>query len=119
MIHNDYVHLSPPCNQAEAKNFILEDNFHYPHKLILLESFIRTLLKDNEPTSWKYLLEAWATGYICGYLDVGVDVLDKCGDEMVKAWYNKAIRRDKGGLDKSRTKRTGRLQPGGGQVRQS
>ena len=48
---------------------------------------------------------------LSGYLDVPLDALDSCPDEAVKEWFNEAIRRDKGGLDKSITKRTGRLPP--------
>ncbi|PGH03513.1 hypothetical protein AJ79_07348 [Helicocarpus griseus UAMH5409] len=111
VLYPSYVEIAPPAVQRNvdtSKFFCKERNFYYPDKVVLLESMIRTLLKDEEPTMWKSLLTAWAVSYICGYLDVSLDALDECDDENVKTWYNKEIRRDLGGLDKTRNKRTGR-----------
>lgn len=110
MLHPSFVEITPPVQQKAdtAKFFCKNSNFYYPDKLVLLESMIKTLLKEEQPTTWRSLLTAWAVSYICGYLDVCVDALDGCEDENVKEWYNAAIRRDQGGLDRTRNKRTGR-----------
>jgi hypothetical protein len=35
--------------------------------------------------------------------------LDSCEDEAVKSWFNKAINRENGGIDRSVTKRKGKV----------
>lgn len=115
VLRPSFVEIAPPVGLQQkvdaAPEFFRKDddgNFYYPDKLVLLESMIKTLLKEEQPTMWKSLLTAWAVSYICGYLDVGVDALDGCEDENVRVWYNAAIRRDQGGLDQTRNIRTGR-----------
>jgi hypothetical protein len=110
MLRPSFVEIAPPVQHEvdPAKFFRKGGNFYYPNKLVLLESMIKTLLKEEQPTTWETLLTAWAVSYICGYLDVDIDALDGCDDENVKAWYNAALRRDQGGLDRTWTKRRGR-----------
>lgn len=115
MVRPEYVDISPPvgpqeerATQADGKWFRKDNNFYYPDKIILLESMIRTLLKEEQPKMWKSTLEAWAVSDIRGYLDVELDALAVCEDEDVKTWYNAAIKRDQRGLDRTKNRRTGR-----------
>lgn len=111
LLRSDYVELDIPQGSTSAGGFDSQDGiFHYPNKLVLLASVIRTLLKEK-PSYWKSLLTAWAISFICGHLDVSLDALDGCPNDDVKDWFNKTIRRGQGGLDKSITKRTGRPLP--------
>jgi hypothetical protein len=127
LLRSAYVHLSPPsaaeiatAPHLPAQQFFVDGNLYYPNKVVLLESFIRVTLKEeNEGEgvyNWSELLGAWAISYIYGMLNVDVDALDACEDEAVKDWYNKNIRRDEGGLNREINKRTGRKErvPGDG-----
>ncbi|KAI1937594.1 hypothetical protein LOZ58_000283 [Ophidiomyces ophidiicola] len=115
LIRAHYVDLAPPKHLGDIAGgqFTRVRNFYYPGKLVLLKSFIAALLNNKAAaataTTWDIILETWAVSYLCGYLDVGVDAFDSCPDNSIKDWYNHAIRRDRGGLDRSITKRTGRL----------
>ena len=120
LLRSSYVHLSPPSDDAEiatathqrTQQFFIHGNLYYPDKVMLLESFIRVALKEEKEGeglyNWSELLGAWAISYICGMLNVDVDALDACEDEAVKDWYNKNIRREQGGLDRTINKWMGR-----------
>jgi hypothetical protein len=121
LLQSRYVHLSPPSAAQistapclPTQPFFVNGNLCYPNKVVLLESFIRLILEEKSSMhNWSGLLTAWAISYICGALNVGVDALDTCEDEGVKSWYNKNIRRDKGGLNRAINKRTGRMMKSG------
>ncbi|KAI9770577.1 MAG: hypothetical protein M1840_003167 [Geoglossum simile] len=121
LLQSHSVHLSPPsavqistAPHLLTEQFSVRGNLYYPNKVMLLGSFIRVLLVEEAAGgiihSWALLLGAWAISYICGMLDVGVDALDTCEDERVRAWYNKNIRRDQGGLNRAINKRAGRME---------
>lgn len=108
LLRPEYVDIALPvgpqeehATEADGKWFRRDDNLYYPEKIVLLERLIRTLLKEVQPTMWKTILRGWSVGYICGYIDVELDALDGCENEDVKTWYNSAIRRDQGGLDRT------------------
>jgi hypothetical protein len=107
LLQSDYVHLRPPLDDAAAINnglFHTRSDFYWPNKILLLESFIRTLLQDG-PSMWELTLTCWAITYVYGTLEVEANALDNCGDENVIAWFNNIIKRGQGGLDKTCTKR--------------
>jgi hypothetical protein len=58
----------------------------------------------REPRSGRIKGRVWP----CGPSVREVDALDDCEDEAVKDWYNKSIRRDQGGLDRTINKWMGR-----------
>jgi len=81
---------------------------YYPDKTLLLESFIKTLLKTPMGT-WRSSLTTWAICYVYSMLGVEDSALDFCGDEKVIEWFNENIRRSTGGIDRTTvTKRFGR-----------
>jgi hypothetical protein len=120
LVQSRYAHLSPPGSATQiptaphlpTQPFFVIHNFCYPNKVVLLESFIRVILEEEEAGMedyWSGLLSAWAISYICGHLDVALDALDTCEDEGVRNWFNKNIYRDQGGL-REINKRTGRVE---------
>ena len=119
LLQSRYVHLSPPsaaqistAPHLPTQQFFVNGNLYYPNKVVLSESFIRVALEEKAAGmyNWSGLLSAWAISYICGELNVGVDALDTCGDEGVRDWYNKNIRRDQGGLNRIINKRVSRME---------
>ncbi|KAF1963105.1 hypothetical protein CC80DRAFT_434559 [Byssothecium circinans] len=110
LLRSTYVGLSPPNDLSSMQRFYCDRNLYYPDKALLLESIIRTLLKDS-PGIWHETLGAWAISYIYGIVMVEDTILDSCDDESVRLWFNENIRRGKGGLDRTTvTKRVGRGQ---------
>jgi len=119
LLRSHYVHLSPPsatqilaAPHLSLQNFFVNGNLYYPNKVVLLESFSRVILEEKEAGTYNCsgLLSVWAISYVCGLLGVDVDALDNCEDKGVRDWYNKAIRRDQGGLNREINKRTGRVE---------
>lgn len=126
LLQSSYVHLCPPpdpassvglsqtlpANSAISPHFYAENNLYYPDKVTLLESFIKVILDDKDTgylRMWHTLLGGWAVSYVYGQLNVANDALDGCEDADVREWFNKAIHRARGGLDRSITKRHGRV----------
>ncbi|KAM6524647.1 hypothetical protein FALCPG4_010255 [Fusarium falciforme] len=85
-------------------------NILYPDAESLLESFVRTLVKEPKMGGWVSSLRMWAITHLYGDLMLGDDVLDSCDDEEAKAWFNQRIRRYSGGIDRvTCTKRLGKV----------
>ncbi|KAM6515471.1 hypothetical protein FSOLCH5_009696 [Fusarium solani] len=85
-------------------------NILYPDAELLLESFVRTLVKEPKMGGWVSSLRMWAITHLYGDLMLGDDVLDSCDDEEAKAWFNQRIRRYSGGIDRvTCTKRLGKV----------
>ena len=115
LLRSAYVGLSPPPPHSQAdtssstQRFYCEENYYFPDKALLMESFIKTLLQEDSPSSWRLLLTCWTISYMYGLKDVKDTVLDTCDDETVKKWFNEKIRRGKGGIDKTTvSKRVGK-----------
>jgi len=108
LLRSTYVGLSPPNDLSSMQRFYCHETLYYPNSALLLESFIRTLLRDS-PGFWRDLLEGWSISYIYGILMVEDTVLDSCDEESIRLWFNENIRRGKGGLDRTTvTKRVGK-----------
>jgi hypothetical protein len=100
LLQSSYVEMRPPTDALSLQQFTCHKNLYYPNKVTLLESFIKTLLKDSL-NLWRSLLACWAISYVYGILMVDDDALDSCEDANVRGWFNEAIRRGKGGLDRT------------------
>jgi len=109
LIRSSYVDLSPPSNPQSMQRFHRDQSLYYPDKVLLLESFVKTLLKDSPTSRWQSTLRVWAISYMYGILMMENSSLDSCEDEAVKSWFNKAINRENGGLDRTVTKRKGKV----------
>ncbi|KAI9652309.1 MAG: hypothetical protein M1829_001680 [Trizodia sp. TS-e1964] len=110
LLRSAYIGLSPPSDPSSLQRYSCQKNICYPDKTLLLESFIRTLLKDSDGY-WRNSLGTWAISYIYGAMMLDETVLDSCDDEGVRLWFNEHIYRGKGGLDRGVTKRLGKGQP--------
>ncbi|KAM4056778.1 hypothetical protein HRG_003643 [Hirsutella rhossiliensis] len=87
-----------------------DGNILYPDSSLLLRSFVQTLVREPVAGTWTSSLCMWAISYVYGELILDDDVLDSCGDEEAKAWFNERIRRFSGGIDGvTCTKRLGRV----------
>lgn len=107
LLPSSYAHIS--TTSIPKDRFIHEDNFFYPDAPLLLESFVRTIVKEPEMSQWTSNLEMWAITYLYGDLMLDDGVLDSCDDEEVKAWFNENIQREEGGMDRiTCTKRLGK-----------
>ena len=109
LIRSSYVDLSPPSNPQSMQRFHRDQNLYYPDKVLLLESFVKTLLKDSPTSSWQLTLQVWAISYMYGILMMENSSLDSCEGGAVRLWFNKAINRENGGLDRTVTKRKGKV----------
>ncbi|KAI1508131.1 hypothetical protein KJE20_03456 [Pyrenophora tritici-repentis] len=65
LLRSTYVGIRPPSDPESMQRFSCNDNLYYPDAVLLLESFIKTLLQEI-PGSWRHLLQAWAIAYIYG-----------------------------------------------------
>ena len=82
----------------------------YPNGTLLLESFVRVLVREPLEGQWTSNLAKWAITYLYGKLMIDDDVLDLCDDEAARAWFNTNIRRFAGSIDRvTITKRLGRV----------
>lgn len=111
LLDSTYVGLSPPTDAASTAKYHRFNHVYYPEKVLLLESFIKTLLKEPRMGAWQSSLQCWAVSYLYGMLMIEDNALDTSDDEKAKEWFNKHIRRWEGGLDRTTvTKRVGRVQ---------
>lgn len=108
LLRSAYVEMQPPTNPTSMRRFTCRKHVYYPDKTLLLESFIKTLLKTPMGT-WRSSLTTWAICYVYSMLGIEDSALDFCGDEKVIEWFNENIRRSTGGIDRTTvTKRFGR-----------
>ena len=107
LLRSAYTKLSPPGDSKSMGRFLNQDNLYYPDKALLMESFIKTLLQSSSGT-WYQSLRCWTISYMYGMSIVNDTVLDSCDDERIRLWFNETIRRGKGGLDMTVTKRKGK-----------
>ena len=98
LLRCSYAHLS--LSSIPESRFTREGNIYYPDKELLVESFVKTLVKVPKPDSWTAKLNFWTISYVYGQLMVSDDVLDSCSDDKAKAWFNEHIRRYSGGIDR-------------------
>ncbi|KAI0553567.1 hypothetical protein F4679DRAFT_529630 [Xylaria curta] len=107
LIPSSYSHLS--LQSKPESRFTFHKGMYYPDRELLLESFVKTVVREPEPSRWSSTLTFWSVSYLYGQLMLSNDVLDSSSDEEAKAWFNEHIRRYSGGLDRSMTNRRGRL----------
>ena len=108
LLRSSYVHLS--LLSTPRSSFVRDKDIYYPNAVLLLESFIRTIIQEPEQNGWSSTLEMWAITYLYGQLMLGDDVFDLESDGRVKSWFNRQIRRYDGGIDRTTiTKRTGKI----------
>ncbi|OCK76593.1 hypothetical protein K432DRAFT_419133 [Lepidopterella palustris CBS 459.81] len=99
LLRSVYVGVSPPNNPPSIQGFHCHNHLYYPDKVLLLESFIRTILEDS--------LGLWRT-----MLMVEDTALDSCNEESVRSWFNERIRQRNSGLHRiTAIKRAGKGQP--------
>ncbi|EPE03595.1 hypothetical protein F503_01853 [Ophiostoma piceae UAMH 11346] len=107
LLRSSYTHLS--IASVPESRFTVMDNIYYPDKELLLESFVKTLVREPGWSQWVSNLGMWTIAYVYGQLMVDDAVLDSSSDEKAKAWFDDKIRRYSGGLDRTTvTKRIGR-----------
>lgn len=107
LLRSSYVHLS--LSSTPQSRFTSVENLHYPDGELLLESFVRTRIRESNPGLWTLDLEMWAVSYVYGRLMLSDNALDSSPDEQAKTWFNDNIRRDSGGIDRTTvTKRVGK-----------
>ncbi len=99
LLLSSYAHLSL-MSMPESK-FACIEGIYYPVGELLLESFVKTLLKEPAMNVWTSSLEMWAISYVYGQCKVDEDALDVSSDEEAKRWFNEKIRRDSGGMDRT------------------
>lgn len=110
LLRSTYVGLSPPMDEASTARYHRFNHLYYPEKILLLENFIKTLLKEPRMGAWRSCLKCWAIPYLYGMLMIEDSALDMSDDEQVKEWFNKNIRRYEGGVDRTTvSKRVGRV----------
>lgn len=98
-------------DEASTARYHRFNHLYYPDKILLLENFIKTLLKEPGMGAWPSTLKCWAIPYLYGMLMIEDSALDMSDDEQVKEWFNKNIRRWEGGFDRMTvSKRVGRVQ---------
>ncbi|KAL6800561.1 hypothetical protein J3E68DRAFT_398565 [Trichoderma sp. SZMC 28012] len=99
ILRPEYVDLSPPClssfeRPSSCQAFTRQGIFLYPAVSTLIESFIKTALKDTDGKTWSKMLYVWITSYICVYLPVRSDAMDSCEDERIKEQFSRLITSD-------------------------
>jgi hypothetical protein len=109
LLRSSYIGRSPPDDPTSEEGFMHHDNLYFSDMTLLTESFVRTLLQDTLGY-WYDKMSSWTIPYIYGHLKAEDSLLGSCDNEEVKQWFNKAIRRYEGGLDRVGDKRTGRGQ---------
>ncbi|KAI1120016.1 hypothetical protein F5Y10DRAFT_259217 [Nemania abortiva] len=109
LVRSSYVHLS--LQLIPESRFSFYKGMYFPDRELLLESFAKTIVREPEESKWSSTLESWGITYLYGQLMLDDDVLDSITDEKAKDWFNENIRRYSGGLDRSMTKRRGRIPP--------
>ncbi|KAI0102738.1 hypothetical protein GGR51DRAFT_278045 [Nemania sp. FL0031] len=106
LVRSSYAHLS--LQLIPESRFTFHQGLYFPDRELLLESFVKTVVREPEPSRWSSTLEFWSITYLYGQLMLDDDVLDSSTDKKAKTWFNENIRRYSGGLDRSMTKRRGR-----------
>ncbi|KAL7905430.1 hypothetical protein GGI35DRAFT_137972 [Trichoderma velutinum] len=99
ILRPEYVDLSPPClssskRPSDSQAVTRQGNFFYPAVSTLIESFIKTALKDRDGKTWSNVLYVWITSYICVYLPVRPDAMDSCGDESIRNHFSRLVTSD-------------------------
>lgn len=98
LLPSSYAHIS--TTSAPEDRFTHKDNIFYPDAPLLLDSFVRTIIKEPEMSQWTSNLEMWTITYLHGDLMLDDGVLDSCDDEEARAWFNENIQREEGGIDR-------------------
>lgn len=107
LLRSSYTHLS--LASVPESRFTVMDKIYYPDSELLLESFVKTVVREPGWSRWVSHLEMWAIAYVYGQLMVNDTVLDSSSDEKAKAWFDDQIKRYSGGIDRTTvTKRIGR-----------
>ncbi|OIW23607.1 hypothetical protein CONLIGDRAFT_637576 [Coniochaeta ligniaria NRRL 30616] len=107
LLRSSYTHLS--LASVPESRFTVMDNIYYPDSELLLESFVKTVVREPGWSQWASNLEMWAITYVYGQLMVNDAVLDSSSDEKATAWFDDKIQRYSGGIDRTTvTKRIGR-----------
>ncbi|RMD44670.1 hypothetical protein DV735_g257, partial [Chaetothyriales sp. CBS 134920] len=83
LLRSSYTHLSLDSGLMSRFSQLQKmENIYYPDKELLLESFVKTLLREPElGNPWTHELSMWATTYLWGQLMIEDTVLDSCSDE--------------------------------------
>lgn len=104
---SSYAHIG--VRSAPDDALTRHGNILYPDGALLLQSLVRTLVREPVAGMWTSSLGMWAISYVYGELMLGDDVLDACGDSEAKVWFNGNIQRFGHGIDRvTCTKRLGR-----------
>ncbi|UPL03343.1 hypothetical protein LCI18_014277 [Fusarium solani-melongenae] len=98
LLPSSYAHISTKSTPEDR--FTHKDNIFYPEAPLLLESFVRKIVKEPEMSQWTSNLEMWAITYLYGELMLDDGVLDSCDDEEARAWFKENIQGEEGGMDK-------------------
>jgi hypothetical protein len=107
LLSSSYVHLS--LASVPESRFTRVENIYFPDRELLLESFVRTLVREPGMSKWTSSLSMWAISYLYGQLMINDNALDSSCDEQAKIWFNDNIQRYSGGIDRTTiTKRVGR-----------
>ncbi|KAK1771341.1 hypothetical protein QBC33DRAFT_523376 [Phialemonium atrogriseum] len=107
LLRSSYVHLG--LNSIPESRFTRIEKIYYPDQELLLESFVKTLVREPGLNMWTEKLEMWAISYVYGQLMINDNALDSSFDEQAKIWFNDNIPRYSGGIDRTTvTKRVGR-----------
>ncbi|KAI9651768.1 MAG: hypothetical protein M1829_002449 [Trizodia sp. TS-e1964] len=82
LLRSASIGLSPPSDASSSllQRYSCQNNICFPVKTQLLESFIRTLLKDSHGY-WRNSSGTWAISYVYGAMMLHETVLDSCDDE--------------------------------------
>ncbi|ATY59593.1 hypothetical protein A9K55_003733 [Cordyceps militaris] len=93
LLPTSYTHLevAHPSNEALHPGSCI----YYPSAARLLQSFVQTLVREPVRGMWTSTLTVWSISYLYGELELGLDesVLDMCGDDEAKDWFNEKILR--------------------------
>ncbi|KAH9989486.1 hypothetical protein F4779DRAFT_610373 [Xylariaceae sp. FL0662B] len=107
LLRSSYAHLS--LVSIPESRFTRNEGVYYPDKELLLESLVKTIVREPEESKWTSNLQMWIVSYVYGQLMVDDNALDSSSDENAKTWFNEHIRRYSGGIDRTTiTKRLGR-----------
>lgn len=107
LLPSSYVHLS--LSSTPPSRFTPSENLYYPDAELLLESFVKTRIRELDECKWTSELDMWAISYLYGMLMLADNALDSSSDEQAKMWFNQKSRRYEGRLDRTTvTMRVGR-----------
>ena len=106
LLPSSYAHIGA----GPALGHATDGNLIYPDGPSLLQSFVRTLVREPVVGMWTSTLDMWAIAYLYGELALSDDSLDACDDVRAKLWFNDSIERFGKGIDRlTCTKRLGRV----------